>query len=72
MVSDKRCVMCDSVVGEDMAQFLWVVGNLREVGRCCWVMCEEFCGPASGWMNFEVLTRGKRGIVVGKRCRGHM
>ena len=32
LVSDERCVMCDSRAGEDVAQFL---GNLREIGWCC-------------------------------------
>ena len=40
MVSDERCVMCDSGIGEDVADFLVGCGGgggggLREMGWCC-------------------------------------
>ena len=35
MVSDKKCEMCDSGVGVDVAHFLVVWENLREVSWCC-------------------------------------
>ena len=30
----------------------WVVGDLREIGWCCKMMCVKLWGPESGWMNF--------------------
>ena len=33
-VSDERCVMSDSRVGEDVARFLVGCANLREIGWC--------------------------------------
>ena len=48
MASNKDCVMCDSAVGEeDRLIFWWVVGNLREIGRCCWKIGAELWGPES-------------------------
>ena len=35
MVSDKRCVMCDSRVGRMWLISWWVVGNLREIQLVC-------------------------------------
>ena len=32
----ERCVMWDNISW-------WVVGNLREIGRCCWMICAN-CG----------------------------
>ena len=29
-----------------------VVGNLNEMGRCCWMTYAELVVPESDWMNF--------------------
>ena len=59
-VSDKRCVMCDSEVGEDVAHFL--VG-CREFERDWLVLLDDVCrivGAKNGWMHFGEWARRKR------------
>ena len=44
IVSDERWVMCDSGVGRMWLISWWVVGNMREIGKCCWMECAELWG----------------------------
>ena len=60
MVSNADVCMYDSGVESMWLISWWAVGNLREIGRCCWMMCAELCGPGSGWMNFGEWTRRDR------------
>ena len=45
--------MCDSRVGEDVVHFLMGCGELREIGRCCWMICAESREQTGGWMILE-------------------
>ena len=64
--------MYDSGVGEMWLISWWVLGNLRAIGWCCYIMCAELWGPESGWMNFGDWTRKEGSIAVGIRGGGHM
>ena len=72
--AEGRCVICDSGVGEDVAHFLVGCGDLRQIGRGCWMMWAELWGLDSSWMNFEDWTdtfrvvdkRGKVALFLGK------
>ena len=44
MVSDERCVMGDSRVGEDVVHFLVGCGEISEIGRYYWMVCAELWG----------------------------
>ena len=67
MVSDKKCVMCDSGVGKNVVHFQVGYGEFERDGRCCWIV-----GAVSGWGNFGELTGEIGGIAVGKRSGGSM
>ena len=60
MVSGKRCVMCDSGVGEDVDHFLVGCGGFE---RDRLVLLDDVCrtmGPESNWINFGEWTRRER------------
>ena len=74
IVSDEKCVMCGSRVGENVAHFLvgWFVENLREIGRCRWMVCAELWGGGGGgrgggeWFG-ELRKANEESIAVRKR-----
>ena len=59
LVSDERCVMGDSGVGEDVALFLVGCGEF-EIDRLVLLDGAELWGPGSGWMNFGEWPRRER------------
>ena len=64
--------MCDSRVGE-MWLISWrVVGNLRGIGRCCWIMCVELW--AREWLNkfLRVDEEEKVALLLEKGWRAYV
>ena len=41
MVSDERCIMCDSGVGEDVIHFLPGCGEFERDQQVRWIMCAK-------------------------------
>ena len=70
IVSNESHVMCDCGIGRKWLISWWVMGNLREIGRCCWMMRAELCGPESDWMNWRVDEEGKVALLLGKGVDG--
>ena len=65
MVSDERCSMGDSGVGEDIAHFLVGCGEFE---RDRLVLLDNVCrivGAESGWKNFRVDEEGKLALLLG-------
>ena len=72
MVSDRRCAICDSGVGEDVAHFLVDCGEFVRDQLVLLDDVVDLWGPNNGWMNFGEWTGGNSGIAVGKKDGEHI
>ena len=71
VVSDERCVMCDSGVGEDVAHFLVGCGEFERGGL---VLLDDVCRivGAREWVDefCRVYEEGKLALLLGKGVEG--
>ena len=63
MVSDERCVICDSGVGEDVSHFLIGCGEFEGDRLVLLDIC-RIVGPESGWRECGELWRRERVVML--------
>ena len=67
IVSDERCVMCDSGEGAKVAHFLVGSGGFERDRQV--LLDDVGWRTESGWMNFGEWMRKESGITIGEKGR---